>query len=365
MFQKLLQRFWPLSQQEYQLPGDVDPTQVFRGYFDQVEMQNGELILQGWMVNWRSAYDEIRLYINGKRMGEGGELERPDVAERLPHIERSLQCGFRYRVPINNIQKDEIFEIAVRGVLDGNEAAEMKTAFVLDLFERMPIPPLELIQHVDELSSGEFYLMKGVQNFHEFWQIIERHADPTRIQSMLDWGCGSGRITGFFLHYSPIEDVHGCDIDSKAIEWANQHLKPGQFQTIGPYPPTIYKNEQFDLVAGFSVMTHLNEDNQRAWLEEIHRITKPSGLVITTVHGMTAARTILTNQQVESMKARGIFDKGHDSRLDGIAPDDYYRAIFQTPEYIYTHWEKWFHIEEIIEHGASNYHDIVVMRKRE
>ena len=49
--------------------------------------------------------------------------------------------------------------------------------------------------------------------------------------------------------------------------------------------------------------------------------------------------------------------------LDGIAPEGYYRGVFQTREYTIQEWSKYFEILEYIERGVANYQDLVVMRR--
>lgn len=59
----------------------------------------------------------------------------------------------------------------------------------------------------------------------------------------------------------------------------------------------------------------------------------------------------------------GIIDGTQDSALDGIAPEGYYRGVFQTREYTVRNWSTYFEILEYIERGAANYQDLVVMRR--
>jgi len=61
---------------------------------------------------------------------------------------------------------------------------------------------------------------------------------------------------------------------------------------------------------------------------------------------------------------RGISDETHDDILDNISPEGYYRATYQTKEYIAQEWSKYFEILEHKEAGALNYQDLIVMRKR-
>ena len=337
---------------------------IFRGYFDRVVNEDSMLWVSGWMVSLYGPYDSCVLYIDGKRRGRFERIKRPDVAKELCTIPDVIDCGFQFKIIIHEVELEKLLEITVKGVMNGREAAEMQTGYIRDLYTCMPIPPVELINRVDELTSPEFYQLKGIQNFLEIRRLIEQHVGDVEIEKMLDWGCGSGRITGFFYFFSNIPLIYGCDIDKEAIDWAQKNFPKAQFTANSPYPPTGYENDMFEMIVSFSVFTHLDRENQIAWLKEMYRIMKPGGLFISTIHGMTAARTIMNLSQIESFVKEGFLDYGEDQRLAGIAPENYYRAVFMTMDYIKKEWSPYFEILEHKEHGASNYHDIIVLRKK-
>ncbi|MBD3267394.1 methyltransferase domain-containing protein [bacterium] len=349
----------------------VDPNaepdySVFRGYFDCVKYEDGFLTVSGWMLSIYGAYDECVMYIDGKRRGKFEQVKRPDVAHGLPTIDDAEDSGFQFRMVIHEVELERIVKITVRGVMEGREVGQMETGFIKDLYTIMPSPPIPLIQRVDGHANPEFYHLKGIQNFCEIREVIEQHIeDAIPVEKMLDWGCGSGRLIGFFYNFSSIPDLYGCDIDAEAVEWAQKQFPKAHFSAIDPYPPTLYPENEFELIISFSVFTHLDRDTQMQWLKEMQRVLKPGGLFITTVHGMIAARTILNEDQIDELVNKGFFDQGEDTKLEGIAPEQYYRSFFMTKQYIRKQWSNYFEILEHLEQGASNYHDIVVMRKPE
>lgn len=338
---------------------------IFRGYFDGVWREHGELVVSGWVISPHGPYDSLVLYLNGKRQPTGIGILRSDVGRGLPEIPDSAHCGFQFRARLGEEESSEMLNIRVACLVGDREMDSMETGFFCDLYSSMPAPPLKLLSRVDGSTSPEFYLLKGAQNYREFIHLIERHSATSPLSTLLDWGCGSGRLAGFFLKYSNIPQIHGCDIDAEAVAWANEHFPQGTFQTIPLHPPTQYSDNQFDSIISFSVLTHLDRDNQNAWLEEMRRILKPEGLFIATVHGVKAAQVLLPKSDVEKLRSEGVHDTLHDTVLNGVAPDGYYRASFQTKDYIAWNWKRYFQIVEIVEQGASNYHDIVVMRRRD
>lgn len=104
--------------------------------------------------------------------------------------------------------------------------------------------------------------------------------------SGLDFGSSSGRVTRVMQAYRDDIAWHGCDVNEAAIEWANQYLDPISFIVSPLRPPLPYEARTFDLVFAISIWSHFNVDLGRAWLDEVHRITKPGGVLFLTVHGL-------------------------------------------------------------------------------
>ncbi len=93
------------------------------------------------------------------------------------------------------------------------------------------------------------------------------------------------------------------------------------------------------------------------------RIIIPGGLFFASVHGDFAASFAPLHVQKEIMR-KGISDSSSDPNLDGIAPEGYYRGVYQTKTYTLREWGKYFRIVDYIERGMGNFQDLVVMQKR-
>ncbi|MBN2326639.1 MAG: methyltransferase domain-containing protein [Candidatus Omnitrophica bacterium] len=337
---------------------------IFRGYFDGIELRANELVVSGWALSRSGPYDSLVLYINGQEQPASEAVLRPDVGRGLPDIPHSDRSGFRFSIPWKSADREAKVDIRLACLRGEREADSMETVFWGDMYDSTPTPPLKLIKRVDGSESPTFYLLKGAQNYREFIRLIEAYADISSCSTLLDWGCGSGRITGFFLRHSNIPHIYGCDIDAEAVKWAQEHFPEGHFAAIPLLPPTEYGSDQFDAIISFSVLTHLDRETQNAWLAEMQRILKPGGLFLATVHGVKAAEVLLSKREFKKFKRHGIHDGLRDRVLEGVAPDDYYRASFQSKDYIIKNWKIFFEILDIVEQGASHYHDIAVMRKR-
>jgi SAM-dependent methyltransferase len=77
----------------------------------------------------------------------------------------------------------------------------------------------------------------------------------------------------------------GCDINPKMVEWCAEHLPFAEVFVNDIAPPIPYPDESFDLVYGFSVLTHLDVDLQHAWSQECFRVLKPRGYFLFSTMG--------------------------------------------------------------------------------
>lgn len=333
-----------------------------RGYFERLDCLDNKINISGWMLHSTENLDTFTLYINGAKVGETKPIEREDVAKTFPFISYSKDVGFSFTIDKCNQKSNELLDIRVTGFSKGRDVANMETWFLADLYNILPVPPSHLISRVAGNEGSSFYFVTGIQNYKDFWKAVCKHGNPNSIKTMLDWGCGSGRMIGFFLKFSGIPRVFGCDIDAEAIAWCQEHLKSAEFNVIPPYPPTVYADRMFDLIISFSVFTHLSRDVQSSWLREMQRILSPGGLFIASVHGEFATAFNFQDKSVKDVLKNGIHEVA-DERLDGVAPEGYYRGVFQSKEYTLREFGKFFEIVEYKEQGGSNYQDLVVMRR--
>jgi glycosyltransferase involved in cell wall biosynthesis/SAM-dependent methyltransferase len=149
-----------------------------------------------------------------------------------------------------------------------------------------PVPPVDLAFDAYNNVDWTLYSQTGLQHAEVFASIIRREAANRKL-SILEWGCGPGRIirhmraclTGF-----PVT-LTGSDYNERTVAWCREHLPGMDFVTNGAFPPLPFPDEQFDVVYTFSVFTHLSEEAQIAWAGELERVLKPGGLLICSTHG--------------------------------------------------------------------------------
>ena len=85
---------------------------------------------------------------------------------------------------------------------------------------------------------------------------------PDSFESVLDFGCGCGRVLRWLAPELTPARVFGTDIDRQAVAWCSKNLPGIAFSVNAGLPPTGYAAQSFDLIYAISVFSHLDEDFQ-------------------------------------------------------------------------------------------------------
>jgi SAM-dependent methyltransferase len=240
--------------------------------------------------------------------------------------------------------------------------------------EGLPVPDEELrwrVTGVRDLPEADFRA-GGLDSLRDFQRAL-RYAgvDDLDVERLLDFGCGPGRV---MRHLAPLADrvsLHGCDIDADAVAWASEHLPFAAFAINDGLPPLPYEDAYFDLVLNHSVFTHLPEDYQDAWLEELRRVVRPGGLVLLSVHGPHAFAGYVQawrdwpadpSHLEQEMAEKGFLYIAEDS-WQGSSFPDFYHSAFHTPGYVVEHWGRYLRVLAYYPRGGLDYQDVVLLRR--
>ena len=163
----------------------------------------------------------------------------------------------------------------------------------------LPLPPTRLRLLVSGSGTdADQFIWVGRELADSIGAAVADSGSPLEeMGAILDFGCGSGRVA---RHWAGLEgpEVHGCDYNPALVGWCAENLPFVHAAQNELAPPAPYEADSFDLVYAFSVLSHLDEDLQRAWVEEWSRILRPGGLLIVSVLG-EADRHRLTEEQAQ------------------------------------------------------------------
>jgi SAM-dependent methyltransferase len=200
---------------------------------------------------------------------------------------------------------------------------------------------------------------------------------------LLDFGCGWGRISRLFLRDFPRDRLIGVDCTPAVLEIARSTNQWTDFRLVEPLPPTELPTGQFAAVVCFSVFSHLSEDAHLRWLDEFHRLLRPSGLLVATTwprdyilecrkareSGNSPfarhAAALKAFEDTEDALAR--YDRG-DFVYSGtgagrVLTEDFYGETCVSRDYVIRHWSPRF---DLIEYGTDRsrcFQNTVVVQK--
>ena len=108
-------------------------------------------------------------------------------------------------------------------------------------------------------------------------------------------------------------------------------------------PPLPLPGERFDVLYAVSVLTHLDEHHQDAWLEEWRRMVKPGGLALVTYRGegfLAKAESQAGPQRrerIEELWGEDGFGFSATDFWEGVFPA-FYGGAYHRDSYVREHW---------------------------
>ena len=146
---------------------------------------------------------------------------------------------------------------------------------------KLPPTHLQLATHG---NSGDAALRQGFGFYQLVRRVAEKHdaVGAWDEATVLDYGCGWGRITRFFVRDVAPEGLLGLDCVEPMIKRAVSCNPFAMFRLVDPLPPTPLAPSSIDVVCAFSVFSHLSEEAHLRWLAEFRRLLRPGGVAILT-----------------------------------------------------------------------------------
>jgi SAM-dependent methyltransferase len=220
----------------------------------------------------------------------------------------------------------------------------------------------DLLRHVGA-TSADNYLYGGLTSASGVRAVATAlGSPPSKATRILDWGCSSGRVIRWFGDVRARTELVGTDINDVAVRWCQKNLPLASFRTNRHRPPLPFPDEHFDLVYGISVLTHLDQDFERAWLAEIWRVSRPEALILLSVHGEDWAEHSLDPAELAEFGRRGfLYKRAGPGSIEGLP--DFYQLAFHSRRYIERTWARLFDVLMYVNHGPLYAQQLVALRK--
>jgi SAM-dependent methyltransferase len=322
-------------------------------------------VVKGWILLPDTELTSVQVYANGTLVGSAKIQFNQDTADLYPRIPHAGRSGFQIDVKSGQLRTSDITRVTVLGFQGDRPLARLETLFFpKKLTPAIPVPPPDLIEKVQGGHDGEAYRALGFRYYRQFLGAIGRHRDPRTVRRLLDWGCGSGRVTAAFLAAGNGPEIYGTDIDPGAVAWCQAHLRGGHFAHTAPEPPLPFPDGTFDAVISLAVLAGFGPEAYEAWVPELSRLLAPGGLVLASVQGAFAASFEFPPERVPELLRGGIFDGGRCETADPLHAAGQWRGYYLTPEYVRREWSRYFEVLEYLEGEINADQDLLVLRRR-
>ncbi len=121
-------------------------------------------------------------------------------------------------------------------------------------------------------------------------------ANNPRINTILDFACGSGRVTRWLRAAFPAARIVACDVRKDSLQFVNKTFNAETWHSkediASLIPPT-----SFDLIWCGSLLTHLPEDKCAILMNKFSEWLTPGGIAIFTTHGRGVVSRCLDGSQ--------------------------------------------------------------------
>jgi 2-polyprenyl-3-methyl-5-hydroxy-6-metoxy-1,4-benzoquinol methylase len=331
---------------------------------------NGDVgSLSGWALTPDGDVENWCFLINGRTPETVYPLPTPSLERVFPFCFGSGRAGFTLEFQITRADRDKgLLEIVFANRYTRLPTSDYFNQYIdLEHERNLRIPGDDQLFRTQGNRSSDRYRLHGFTTFKRIERALYRHSGRSLqdFNSILDWGCGAGRLTQQLALHLRHFDVHGIDIDESNVAWCQANIPACRFDVVPLCPPTALRELSYDLVIGISVLTHLDEPTQHAWLRELQRVTKPAGYLLLTTHGESALARVKNTEVVLKTLKVGIDTSTPDPSLDKvITSSDYYRSSYHLRSHVSAFLNDYFDVIEIIPGGNASLQDLVVLRRR-
>lgn len=231
------------------------------------------------------------------------EPPKVGLAERLSEV-RSLHLRRSITIFLFQLARRALdWATKCRGLVDGLSGCSRA------MMNRQPVKPVpfsDLVFPPRHLRWGGTPFNYDLLYLESARSDLRRLAELCHLSSrskVLDIGCASGRLwTGILSEYGSVAEYVGVDCRRESVEWAQKNLSDlsrgasfhftnirherynREGEPLKPDWTFPVSEEHFDVVAAFSVFSHMHFVDSKVYLREIGRVLNKKGRAFLTVH---------------------------------------------------------------------------------
>ena len=250
------------------------------------------------------------------RLLKSADLFRPPFAASVNKLNSA------FRLP-DNTKNRHALDIETTGLL----ARELTTA----------IPPGDLIYLVNGHRDGHNYAASRGATVRNILELLnDATVDYRGFRSILDFGCGCGRILAGWEHLiGDRTKLYGFDINPTLIEFCQKNIPFATTAVSAYFPPLPLSDASVDFAYAGSVWTHLSLPAAMQWAGEFARVIAPGGVAMMSYHGSYFAPVLASNSRegARQLEEKGFYAHLHGSAKDTFAGSNNY-ATFMTSAFM-------------------------------
>jgi SAM-dependent methyltransferase len=197
-----------------------------------------------------------------------------------------------------------------------------------------PLPPEELIFVVHGHRDPQIFAEHRQPAVGDILRLLaEGFIDYRSFNSILDFGCGCGRIlAGWEGVLGADTFLAGVDLNPALVEFCQQNIRFAEVSRCSAYPPLAFPDARFDFVYAASVYTHMKLPAMLCWTGELARITRPGGIVMMSYHGTyyAAEAARLSVEGSRQLEERGYFVYLHVPQSETYEGSNHYTSFHNS-----------------------------------
>lgn len=175
------------------------------------------------------------------------------------------------------------------------------------VYPKISLPPNSILFETGNLNYDSYFQSgrEAAAEIHSFCTLFH----PSPVESILDWGCGTGRVTRHLPTYFPKASITGIDANPACIEWLQNYIPTINWKSGSYQVENILLLGTYDVIIALSVLTHLPAADQSLWMKQLHSQLESNGLMWMSTHGPHYYHQ-LTGEQYQQLSEKGIITLG-------------------------------------------------------